>query len=224
LVKDLLQVAAWVRRSESGKEPIVLGHGIGALIALEFVKRYGYLCRGVILSAPVLELAVKVSWATRTFIRVMAEISPTMNLPKRMNPRFAKQQESNQSVLVEVGSKADLVRKAFFPKFSTVFANELLQATADAGRRFIEFQGPVLILCPENDNICTYAQLKKSAALHSDKNVQIRELVKCTHYIFTEDEKTRKMAFSYILPWLSQIFSESQKKSVLADKESEIRK
>lgn len=210
LVKDLLQVAAWVRRNEGGKPPIILGQGIGALIALEFTKSYGSLCKAVILSAPVLELSAKVSWFTRAFLKIMADVSPTMRLPKRLNPRFAKDfcpGAKDPPVGSRDGdeqSAAEVSRNNFFPRLTAVFANELLQATTRAKASFVEYRGLVLILCPVNDAICTYTHLKKSAVLHADDNVQIRDLPNCAHHVFTEDEPTRQAAFKIILPWLTQ--------------------
>jgi alpha-beta hydrolase superfamily lysophospholipase len=202
LVKDLLQVAAWIKHNEGGKPPVILGHGIGALITLEFAKHHAQFCKATILSAPVLELAAKVSWATRTFLKIMAEVSPTMRLPKSMNPRFAKDLRQGNA---EAGlSVAEQARKSFFPRLTASFAHELLQVTSRAKETFIEYPGAVLILCPENDSVCTYSQIKRAAALHRENNVSIKDIAGCSHQVFTEDEHSRRAAFDLILPWLER--------------------
>ena len=90
LIKDLLQVAAWVRHKESGLAPIIIGHGIGALITMDFSKTYSSLCKAMVLSAPCLELVHETTRMTRFFIKVLADIAPMVRIPIPLCPQFTR--------------------------------------------------------------------------------------------------------------------------------------
>jgi alpha-beta hydrolase superfamily lysophospholipase len=203
LVRDLLQVAAWVRHKEGGQPPVIIGHGIGALITMDFTKAHGNLCRAAVLSAPCLELASKVSLAARFIIRVLAEVAPMLRIPAMLAPRFAK--ELKHAHQPDPGDDED--RISYFPRLTAVFAQELLSAIQRAEARFIEYHGSVLILCPEDDVICSYRELKKSAAIHNENNLEIATLPGVGHSVLTEDEECRRKAFDVMIPWLSRVLS-----------------
>ena len=213
LIKDLLQVAAWVRHKEGGKPPIILGHGIGALITMDFTKYHGDLCKAAILSAPCLEPTAEVSPPARLLLRLLAEISPTIRIPSALSPRFTKDLKGSQQ---SEASEEDKV--VYFPRLTAIFAHELLSAIQRAEARFIEYHGSVLILCPEEDTICSYGQLKKSAALHNENNLEIVDLPKVGHGVFTEDKAWRDAALQVILPWLDKALN-----APAADRKEEIR-
>lgn len=199
LVKDLLQVAAWVRHKESGRLPIILGHGIGALITIDFTKSHGNFCKAAILSAPCLELTSPVTWFARFVIKLLADFSPHFRIPSALSPQFAKDLKIAQK------EAEDGHRAPYFPRLTAVFAQELLLAIKRTTASFIEYHGQVLILCPDKDDVCSYKNLKKSAALHQEHNLKIVDLRGTGHSVFIEDDDTRKGALSLILPWLDRV-------------------
>lgn len=201
LVRDLLQVAAWVRHKEGGRAPIILGHGIGALITMEFTKNHGAFCRAAILSAPCLELTSETGPFARLILKFLADFSPTLRLPTMLTPRFAR--DLGQRLAQEARDMGEeQARLVPFPRLTAIFAHELLNAIKRAEARFIEYHGSVLILCPERDHVASYGQLKKSAALHDEHNLKIADLHDIGHSVFAEDA-TREVAMKVILPWLA---------------------
>ncbi len=199
LVKDLLQVAAWVRHKEGGKPPVILGHGIGALIAMDFTKYHGAFCKAAILSAPCLEPIAVVSSAARMMLRLLAEVTPTFRIPAALTPRFTRELKTAQNPVAEGED-----RPIYFPRLTAIFAHELLLAIKRAEARFIEYHGSVLILCPDQDSVCSYVQLKKSAALHNEHNLEIADLKGVGHGVFTDDQAHREHAMAVVLPWLKK--------------------
>lgn len=187
LVKDLLQVAAWVRHKEGGRAPVILGHGIGALITMEFTKLHGTFCHAAILSAPCLEPIHETPALIRLALRAIAEIAPTYRLPTALFPRFAR----------------DLLDKERQTPLTAALAHELLLAIKHADARFSEYHGEVLILCPERDQILGYSYLKKLAVLHNEHNLLIESLADANHCVFTESVPTRELAMRAILRWLA---------------------
>jgi alpha-beta hydrolase superfamily lysophospholipase len=204
LVSDLLQVAAWVRHLEGGRSPIIMGHGVGALIVMDFTKRHGSFCKAAILSAPCMELQATLSLPARFLIRFIAEVAPTFRIPARLSPRFAKD-------LKHVHQDADeQARSIYFPRLTAIFTQELLLAIRRARASFIEYDGQVLILVPGDDGICSYATLKKSAALHAQHNLKISDLPGVGHNVFTEGQAARESALGVLVRWLDDVFKGPQ--------------
>jgi alpha-beta hydrolase superfamily lysophospholipase len=199
LIKDLLQVAAWVRHKEGGRPPVILGHGIGALITMDFTKHHGTFCQAAILSAPCLEPLAEVTPPARILLRVLAEVTPTFRIPAALTPRFTRDLKSSHQVDGDEEEKP-----IYFPRLTAVFAHELLLAIKRAEARFIEYHGNVLILCPDQDSVCSYGQLKKSAALHNEHNLEIADLEGVGHGVFTDDLAAREQAMGIVLPWLEK--------------------
>ena len=198
LVKDLLQVVAWVRHREGGAKPVILGHGIGALIAMDFTKNFGHYCCAVVLSAPCIELTQKVTAPTRSFIRVLSTVAPMARIPSSMSPGFTRRlkgelKESEEHTTI------------YFPLMTARFTQELLLAIKRAEVSFVEYSGSVLFLCPEDDNICSFTSLKKRAAIHSENNVEILDLPGVGHQVFTEGQAARKKTMALLLPWLERV-------------------
>lgn len=199
LVKDLLQVAAFIRHKEGGRAPIILGHGIGGLIVNEFTRQHGSYCKAAILSAPCLELAHNVSVGTRIALRLIADWLPTFRIPPRLSPKFARDLKHVQAE-AEDGTKLP-----YFPRLTAIFTQELLSAIKRARAEFIEYHGMVLILCPALDTICSYAAIRKAAAIHDENNLQVATLEGLGHSIFTEANGARERGLLAILPWLEAV-------------------
>ncbi len=197
LIKDLLQVAAWVRHKEGGRPPVILGHGIGALITMDFTKHHGAFCKAAILSAPCLEPLSEVTPPARFVLKVMAEVAPTFRIPAALTPRFTRDLKTSTQTEGD-----DEEKPIYFPRLTAIFAHELLLAIKRAEARFIEYHGSVLILCPDQDSVCSYVQLKKSAALHNEHNLEIADLKGVGHGVFTDDHAARDRAMDVVLAWL----------------------
>jgi alpha-beta hydrolase superfamily lysophospholipase len=201
LVKDLLQVAAWVRHQEGGRAPVIIGHGVGALILLDFTKQYGDFCRAAVLSAPCMELAAPVRSVSRLLLKLLADAMPTLRLPAALCPRFTRTLRAET-----VGHDED-PRLVYFPRLTAVFAHELLLALKRVEARFIQYHGAVLVLCPDQDTVCLYHQLKRSAAIHNEHNLEIADLPGVGHGVFTDGDAARDAALALILPWLSRVLA-----------------
>src|SRR5690606_9627541 len=93
----------------------------------------------------------------------------------------------------------------YFPLMTAKFTQELLLAIKRAELSFVQYPGSVLFICPEDDTICNYTTLTKRAAIHSEHNVEIRDLPGVGHQVFTEGQSARKQAMSLVLPWLDRV-------------------
>ncbi len=197
LIKDLLQVAAWVRHKESGLAPIIIGHGIGALITMDFTKSYPTLCKAMVLSAPFLELVHETIGLTRFFIKVLADVAPMVRIPIPLCPQFTRDLMSIQHQIDD----EDAASMVYFPRLTAIFANELLTAIKRAELSFITYPGPVLILCPGKDDVCLYSAVKKAVAIHVENNINVIDFADYGHALIS-DEVSRTDVIEKIVNWI----------------------
>jgi alpha-beta hydrolase superfamily lysophospholipase len=232
LTSDLLQVAAWIRHKEGGRAPIVLGQGVGALIALDFAQRHVAFCRGIILSAPCLTPVEDVRSTTRLLLRGLADLAPSCPLPRFLVPRFVRNLALGRSVPIlgvdtsaeTDGSEASATtaRPHRFshligwlrrlwpvggPTLTAGFAHELVVATRKSCHSVFGYAGDVLVLCPENDEVSSYAQLRKALATHSDNNFELVELPTAGHGLLTGTPSTRDATLAKVREWIERILT-----------------
>ena len=201
LVKDLLQVAAWARYQENGRAPIILGNGLGALVVMEFTQKLRCFLPSRDTFAPLVsELQPEMTRPHRVLLKLLSDVAPLVRLWSPFSPRLTSHRVSLHPI-----SREDASLSAKFPGVTAALTYELIQAIKRAETRFIEYCGSVLILCPEKDGICSYKQLKKSAALHADHNVEIVDLANSGHGVFTDDDASRELAIKVVLGWLSKL-------------------
>ena len=198
LVKDLLQVAAWVRFEEGGKAPVVVGHGVGALIAMDFSKAYPSFCKAAVLSAPCFELATPVSLVRRMMIKFLADVFPMARIPLLLKPKLAREKRG-----LNLSQLPDPFGLPRFPGLTAIFTQELLTAIKGAEARFVDYRGTALVLCPEQDSVCTFQHLRKLAAVHQEVNLEVVSLSDTTHRVFTGDEAACTQAVEKIISWLA---------------------
>lgn len=200
LINDLLQVAAWVRHKESGMAPIIIGNGIGALITMDFTKRYPALCRGMVLSAPCLELVHETTGLTRFFIKILADIAPMLRIPISLCPQFTRDLMSIEHQIDE----EDETSIVYFPRLTAIFANELLNAIKRAELSFITYEGSVLLLCPGKDDVCTYSAVKKAVAVHTADNIEVLDFPEHGHALLSE-EASKSDVIEKIIQWVDKV-------------------
>jgi len=196
-VQDLLQVAAWVRYEEGGKSPIVIGHGVGAIIAMDFSKAYPSFCRAAVLSAPCFELASPMTLMQRLVIKILADVAPMVRLPLFLTPKL-----SRESWLSPAGYSQNPAGQARFSGLTASFTHKLLTAINDAEARFVNYRGTALVLCPEHDKVCGFQALMRQAAVHQESNLEVVSLAETSHQVFSGDSAGRSQAVQTVLSWL----------------------
>ena len=199
LVNDLLQVVAWIRFKSMRKVPILIGQGIGALIAVYFQRAYPKLCPGAVLAAPYLSVNAYTSTLKRFIIRTLAETAPRIRLPAAMTPAFMSHYATSHGT-------QDATHPQPFHGITANFANELLRAINRAPDEFARFDCPTLILCPERDPFCDYSRLRELVEAHPQRaGISIESLPDAGHHLLTEEESALAQALSHIVPWLNHV-------------------
>jgi alpha-beta hydrolase superfamily lysophospholipase len=195
---DLLQVSAWVRHKSGGHSPIILGQGIGALVTIYFQLRYPHYCYKAILSAPTLKLQGELSNIKRMLIRTLADVFPRFKLPRALVPKFSN---------LQVGGRAQSSNPKYgvLPTVTAKFTKEILRAIEWAPGRFLKFNAPTLILCPNRDKIVNYSIVDELLLRHKHRSkFTVKKLDDAPHALLADNSECMKISIEAILSWLQQ--------------------
>jgi len=145
LTEDLLKVIEWASHLVPGVTPVVLGHSNGGQVALRAVLRNPGSIAGLVLSNPVLRVAVAVPAAKLMVARFLARHAPWVSLKGDLRAELLTrdpeiQQEHRSDPLRHSRMSAPLF-------FGMVDGGEMLLARAN------EIKAPVLLLLGGQDTV-----------------------------------------------------------------------
>jgi len=201
LVKDLLQVSAWVRNREDGRAPVLIGQGVGALIALSFHKHFAKHCSGIVLASPSISLTKQPNRFQSWAVKVLAESSPTFRLPNFLRPRITEVMSLDQQVI----STPDEPVIDITNKITARYAHEILQAIENSSGLLESFKGESLILCPEDDALCRYDSILQIVAGFQQRDaIRVEMIADAGHQLFSGKYPGREAAIDLLLSWLGR--------------------
>jgi pimeloyl-ACP methyl ester carboxylesterase len=204
LVNDLLQVVAWIRFKSNRRIPLLVGQGMGALIAVYFQKQYPELTRGAVLVAPVLDNRLRVTLLHRVLIRGLAQVFPRSRLPRSLVPRF-----------IARISRMDTWNRPAYHGITANFAKELINAVTHVENSFRQFTAPSLILTPDASQGFDFENLFDMIQHHpSPERFQTRQLPGIGLQPLTVDPEQLDAVLNIMIPWLHEQFREEGKSPV----------
>lgn len=189
LASDLLQVVAWIKHKEEGTKPIVIGQGVGALVALYFAQGHGNFASSLVLASPPFSLQKTIRPLQRFLIRTLAQILPSLHTPHWIAPPLT------ESIDTESPKKRI--------KIPLSITQELLIAISKSHKLFFRVSIPTLLLCPSEDSICKYDILKRLISKH--KNEERMSMVTIDsegHSLLTKSEQVLGKVFDVLVPWM----------------------
>lgn len=224
LIKDLLQVVAWIRHEE-GKAPVLVAQGIGALIAVFFLKRHSHLCRAAVFCSPCFELVHRVSPIKKFLVKTIAGLSPTVKLPNILAPRLSIPVRSDDTQKHEFRSTIiERLGAPIIPRITANFVNELLQAIEKAPDTFSALKIPCFVAFSSQDSVCSYGAIKALIEDQTDKGLFKLSPVKVSGHNFLLECPPGTLAemSSGIVSWIDEI-SGLQTKQGTQDRKTEVK-
>jgi alpha-beta hydrolase superfamily lysophospholipase len=201
LVTDLLQVASWIRHMHNGEPPLIVGQGYGALVATEMAAKYPAFIRGLILTAPTIQLAWTLSSTKKTVISFVSKIAPKVKVPTGLHPRFSNpiDREATKSIV------SRFLRSIVKPNHARVtfaFARELLDSMESYQNFFGKIKVPTLILKPGADEVALYEKMDLIAASHENPSlITSRTMANVHHNGLTEGALSMSSILDEIISW-----------------------
>lgn len=197
LVNDLLQLVNWVRHKSNRSVPFIVGSGIGALIAVYFQRTYPKYCSSLVLVSPHLN-KVGMSWGKRFMMRMLAELTPTMQLvgsltPRGVSPQFLLKKISNKALDIKMG----------LPGISANFAAQLIVALEQGIAMLSDVTCPTLIYCAKEDDSTNYSKVLEMIGRHPRKNMfAIREIDGEAHQLLLQEPSKLEPIVDSMASWL----------------------
>lgn len=202
LVNDLLQVVAWVKHKEKGRQPILIGQGMGALIVTHFLAKHKNMGQGAVLAAPTFVLQHKTRGWQRFLVKSLSEILPTLRLPSGLRPKFCP---SHSDVAGKTTILENLVPTIAntTPPLTAAFVNETLGAMESSLKKLNEIQIPALILYPSHDPVCDFSALRTYKDKAHKSKMELIEIESAEHRLFLENAPGMNPRVQEILwPWI----------------------
>ena len=194
-VDDVRQVHNLVSRSEPGVKVILLGHSLGALIALSYALRYPDGLAGVISSGTGMRDALDVPGWLRSMTGTLAKIAPKVALNNGVKTEYL----SHDPAIVQAYDADPLVHHV-----GTIrLAAEVDIVRAELLSRAGEWKLPLLMLHGGDDRLCLLsgAQLLYDRLDHS--LVEFRQYVGMYHEVHNEVGK--EAVFKDVEEWLHRV-------------------
>ena len=194
-VEDEKKVYDIIKENYTNLPIFLLGHSMGSLIALLFVKKHEGLLKGLILSGTGLSVA-KISRILKLIVKIVSIIAPKSKIKQTLDPDML----SHDPDVVKAYIEDPLVQYKFI---TARLGYELLKNFKDASTFVVNFKLPLLIHCGSEDQLVkgTEAELK-NAFKTNDQEMHFYEGL--YHEVYNETEKERKKVLKDLSSWLEK--------------------
>jgi len=189
---DLNKVVATVRSRSESRKLFLIGHSMGGLIALLYATRNSGLLAGAVISAPLIEVAIKVPAHKLLIAGVGARMAPRFRLPNDINP-------ANLSRDPEVG-RAYAADPLVNRKVSTKWFSELQHATKEAVDQASQITTPILVMHGTEDRLASVDATRRMFERIGSPDKELVIYPGYYHELFNEPEKQE--IFERVSEWL----------------------
>jgi acylglycerol lipase len=216
LTSDLLQVAAWIRHQEKGRLPIIVGQGLGGLIALHFAQNFAKYCKGLVIASPCWKPKKPIRWYQKLAVRWASEFLPTWRFSSRVLPRLApKTQIARFSIIGPIRQSGGF-------KITSSFARELISAMEEAETSLKTHVVPTLLMLPNSDPFYDYSAIGSQMQAACEAGSSELKTVNYEfdgHRILSDPGEHFLLASNDINQWVAQL-SQSDLTSLNADEKT----
>jgi len=191
---DLAKVIE-LARARAGSLPVFLiGHSMGGLIALRYAARRGEQLAGVVVSAPLIAVAVSVPAYKTMIARVGARISPRLRLDNEINP-------SHLSRDPEVG-RAYAADPLVNRKVSTKWFAEATRAMHEVAEWAPQIKIPLLVMHGTEDRLASVDATERLFERAGSPDKELIIYPGYYHELFNEPE--RREVYERVTDWLEK--------------------
>lgn len=197
-IDDVDRVSAAVRARGGSAPMFLLGHSLGGLIALAYVRAHPSSYEAVAVSSPFIGPAFQVPWVQEVLASVGSIVAPQLKVPSGLDASW-------------ISRDPDVVAKyvndpRVMSKTTPRWFMEIKAAQRDLLENAGEITTPALFLLAEDDRIAdhrvaleVFERLGTPAA-----EKQLRTQPASYHEVFNEIETTREQVIQDLLSWLDE--------------------
>jgi alpha-beta hydrolase superfamily lysophospholipase len=191
---DLEKIISAVRARSQVGPLFLIGHSMGGLIALRYAARKSGALSGVIVSAPLIEVAVPVPAHKLMIARVCARMAPRLRLDSGINP-------SNLSRDPEVG-RAYAADSLVNRKVSAKWFAEATRAMHEVAEWAPLIRAPLLVMHGTEDRLASVAATKRLFDRAGSPDKELVIYPGFYHELFNEPEKQE--VYGRLTDWLEK--------------------
>lgn len=198
---DLARVVATVQH-RGGKTPLLLlGHSLGGLITLQYVRARPGACHAFAVSSPYLGPAFRVPRLKAILARALSLLAPKLLLPNGLRPQWVSRDEAT----VAAYRSDPLVFDTTTPRWyvETTAAQRSLIAHAE------EITTPALFLVAGSDRIADHRIALDVFARLGTADKRLRTYPDLYHEVFNETAAAREEVIGDLLAWLDSTLARS---------------
>jgi alpha-beta hydrolase superfamily lysophospholipase len=191
---DLDRVLLSVRSRGQPRDLFLLGHSMGGLIALRYLAKERKPIAAAVVSAPLIEVAVRVPAHKMMIARVGARVAPRLRLGNEINPAVLSRDPE-----VGLAYAADpLVNRVVSPRWFT----EVTQAMVEIKQWAPRITVPLLVMHGTEDKLARVEATKKLFEHLGSKDKELGIYQGYYHELFNEPEK--QQIFDRVSTWLDK--------------------
>ncbi len=184
--RDMKTMCGFIRDKWNDKPPILLGHSLGGLIAMDFLLQYpDNLLNGVVFSSPAFGIKVPVPAWKHALAKMLNHIAPSFTMPNGINPDDLSHDRNE----VEKYKKDELVHDMA----SVSFFLSMLEVIEDVHKNANQVNIPILLMLGENDNIINIDDATKMFSLFGTEDKKQYICPISNHELFNEVEKKQNL-------------------------------
>jgi alpha-beta hydrolase superfamily lysophospholipase len=191
---DLARVISLARARAGHRAVFLIGHSMGGLIALRYAARNSDQIAGVVVSAPLIAVAVSVPVHKIMIARVGARMAPRLRLDNEINPAHLSRDP-------EVGrayASDPLVNR----KVSTKWFAEATRAMQEVGEWSSGITAPLLMMHGTEDRLASVDATKRLFGQVSSPDKELVIYPGFYHELFNEPEKQE--VYERVTGWLEK--------------------
>jgi alpha-beta hydrolase superfamily lysophospholipase len=200
-VEDLDRVVTSVR-ARNGETPLfLLGHSLGGLITLDYIRTHPAACDAFAVSSPDLGAAFRVPRLKTILARALSFLAPKLLLPNGLRPQWVSRDEE----VVAAYSNDPLI----FDKTTPRWYVEVTAAQQTLIARAEDIVTPALFLLAGRDRIADHKIALEVFARLGTLDKRLRTYPDLYHEIFNELAVAREEVISDLLAWLDSTLARS---------------
>jgi alpha-beta hydrolase superfamily lysophospholipase len=190
---DLDRVLLSIRARGQSQNLFLIGHSMGGLIALRYLAKARRPIAAAVVSAPLIEVAIRVPAHKIMIARVGARVAPRLRLGNGIDPGILSRDPE-----VGVAYAADpLVNKVV----STRWFTEATQAMEEVKQWAPRITAPLLVMHGTEDKLASVEATKRLFDQFGSKDKELSIYKGYYHELFNEPEK--QQVFDQVTQWLA---------------------
>jgi len=188
-----IQIQAFAR--ETNTTPVIFGHSLGGVLAMELALLHKYPSRGVVLSAPA--FVPNTRWIDRLKLKILTLVAPKLCLDLGYSAARLTHDEKIRRI-----AESDPLIHGYK---SATLINWLFQSGAQALSAADQLNVPLLLLIAGDDHVVDSNSIRAFSKQAPTEFVTVQEYDGLYHELLNETPENRSLVTRHVIQWLNEL-------------------